>query len=92
MINLIKMNLYRMSRAVSTWVMAIVIAVFGFMQFGSLKMFLDDPFNLFDGSGSSSLGFKTLDGVQSVSTFLQNSNILLILAIFVVLFVNAEHK
>ncbi len=92
MINLIKMNLYRMSRAVSTWVMAIIIAVFGFMQFGSLKMFLDDPLNLFDGSGSSSLGFKTLDGVKSVSTFLQNSNILLILAIFVVLFVNAEHK
>ena len=92
MINLIKMNLYRMSRAVSTWVMAIVVAVFGFMQFGSLKLFLDDPFNLFDGTGSELLGYETLDGVKTVSTFLQNSNILLILAIFVVLFVNAEHK
>ena len=92
MINLIKMNLYRMSRAVSTWVMAIVIAVFGFMQFGTLKIILDDPLNLFDATSSSMLDYSTLDGVKTVTNFLQNSNILLILAIFVVLFVNAEHK
>lgn len=92
MFNLIKMNLYRMSRAVSTWVIAIITVCFAFMQFGSLKLIFDDPFNMFDGSASSMVSFDRLDGVSAVSTFLQNSNVLIILAVFVVLFANAEHK
>ncbi|MBR5426597.1 MAG: hypothetical protein K6E26_01680 [Clostridiales bacterium] len=92
MFNLIKMNLYRMSRAVSTWVMAIVAVLFGIMQFSSLKLMLDDPLNMFDGSGTQMLGYTVLNGVRTVATFLQNSNVLIILAIFVVMFTNAEHK
>ena len=92
MYNLIKMNLYRMSRAVSTWVIAIVMVFFAFMQFGSLKLIFDDPFNMFDGSASSMVAFDQLNGVSAVTTFLQNSNVLIILAVFVVLFANAEHK
>ena len=57
MFNLIKMNLYRMSRAVSTWVIAIITVCFAFMQFGSLKLIFDDPFNMFDGSASSMVSF-----------------------------------
>ena len=81
-----------MSRAVSTWVIAIITVCFAFMQFGSLKLIFDDPFNMFDGSASSMVTFDRLDGVSAVSTFLQNSNVLIILAVFVVLFANAEHK
>ena len=81
-----------MSRAVSTWVIAIITVCFAFMQFGSLKLIFDDPFNMFDGSASSMVSFDRLDGVSAVSTFLQNSNVLIILAVFVVLFANAEHK
>ncbi len=92
MFNLIKMNLYRMSRAVSTWVMAIVAVLFGILQFSSLKLMLDDPLNMFNGSGTDMLGYTVLNGVRTVATFLQNSNVLIILAIFVVMFTNAEHK
>lgn len=93
MLNLIKMNMYRMRHAVSTWVIAIVTIVFAFMQFGSLKLLLDDPFNMFDaGEGAKMLGFATVGGENLVTTLLHNSNILIIAAVFVVLFANAEHK
>ena len=93
MFNLIKMNLYRMSRAVSTWVMAIVAVLFGILQFSSLKLMQDDPLNMFsNGSGTDMLGYTILNGVRTVAAFLQNSNVLIILAIFVVMFTNAEHK
>ncbi len=93
MLNLIKMNMYRMRHAVSTWVIAIVTIVFAFMQFGSLKLLLDDPFNMFDaGEGAKMLGFATVGGENIITTLLHNSNILIIAAVFVVLFANAEHK
>ena len=92
MFNLIKMNLYRMSRAVSTRVIAIVMVCFALLQFGSLKLIFDDPFNMFSGEAGSMVAFDRLDGVSAVTTFLQNGNVLIILAIFVVLFANAEHK
>ncbi|MBO4474092.1 MAG: hypothetical protein IK020_02910 [Clostridiales bacterium] len=92
MFNLIKMNLYRMTRAVSTWVLVIVIAAFGMLQFGTLKLMMDDPFNMFDGAGTSLIGTETMTGTDTVSTFLQNSNILIIVSIFIVIFANAEQK
>ena len=86
MFNLIKMNLYRMTRAVSTWVLVIVIAAFGMLQFGTLKLMMDDPFNMFDGAGTALVGTETMTGTDTVSTFLQNSNILIIVSIFIVTF------
>ena len=49
MFNLIKMNLYRMTHAVSTWVIAIVTVLYAFLQFGALKLMMDDPLHMFDG-------------------------------------------
>lgn len=93
MFNLIRMNLYRMKHAVSTWVIVIVAICFAFLQFGSLKLLMDDPFHMFDpGEGAEMLGFATVGGTNIVSTLLQNSNVLIIAAVFVVLFANAEHK
>lgn len=91
MINLIKMNLYRMMNATSTKVLAIVSALFGLMQFGILKLIADDPFNIM-GSAASEMGFDSVTGATLVSNFLRSSNFLIIVAVFVVLFANAEQK
>ncbi len=81
-----------MSRAVSTWVIAIVTVCFAILQFFSLKLIFDDPFNMFDGNGAAMMSIDKISGVNAVTTFLQNSNVLVILAVFIVLFTNAEHK
>jgi len=92
MFNLIKMNLYRMTHAVSTWVIAIVTVLYAFLQFGALKLMMDDPLHMFDGGAVSILGMDNVTGIDTVTNFLQNSNVLIIFAVFVVIFANAEQK
>ena len=92
MFNLIKMNLYRMVHAVSTWVLAIVAALLAFLDFGIMKIMVDDPFKLFGDAGSKMLGTTTITSRTTIAGFLISSDILIVLAIFVVIFANAEQK
>ena len=91
MFNLIKMNLYRMTHAVSTWVLAIVAALYALMEFGIMKIILDDPFNMMEGMAES-MGVSSMTAGSAITSILRGSDFLIIAAIFVVLFSNAEQK
>lgn len=87
MFNLIKMNLYRMTHAVSTWVLGIVAMAIAFLDFGLMKILIDDPFKM-----GISDGKTTITALKTIGSFLMGTDLLIILAIFVVIFANAEHK
>lgn len=90
MFNLIKMNLYRMSHAVSTKVLAIVAVAISILGFGLMKIILDDPFHIFcDIEGLTLAGSASL---SSSVTQLLASGMLIVISIFVVIFSNAEAK
>ncbi|MBO4928081.1 MAG: hypothetical protein J5379_07530 [Clostridiales bacterium] len=91
MLNLIKMNLYRMTHAVSTWVLAIVAVLYGLMQFGIMKIIMDDPFNIMEGM-SEAMGLSEATAASVFTSIIRSSDFLIIAAIFIVLFSNAEQK
>ena len=80
-----------MMNATSTKVLAIVSALFGLMQFGILKLVADDPFNIM-GDMAAEMGLSSVTASTLVANFLRTSNFLIIVAVFVVLFANAEQK
>ena len=88
--NLIKMNLFRMRKAVSTWVLAIVAVAIAILDFGIMKIYVDDPFNW--GLGEIIQMESGMDMMKTITGFLRGTDLLIILAIFVVIFTNAEQK
>lgn len=85
------MNLYRMSKAVSTKVIAIVWIFLTLFNFGVMKIVVDDPFNIMSEADKATLATSSVASDLIQSLFV-SSNFLIILSVFVVLFANAEHK
>ncbi|MBR3057786.1 MAG: hypothetical protein IKG93_07420 [Clostridiales bacterium] len=90
MLNLIQMNLYRMKKAVSTWVLAIVAVAIAVLDFSIMKIYVDDPF----GWGLAEItGMEGgMDMMKTITGFLRGTDLLIVLSIFVVIFTNAEQK
>lgn len=87
--NLIKMNLYRMTHAVSTWVLACVSVAIALMDLLANKMLHDGLFGIDFGTEAAT---PLLTGIETLCNFFQSSNILIVAAIFVVIFSHAENK
>ena len=83
------MNLYRMKNAVSSWVLGICAVAAAVLNFVILKITLDDPFNL---GLADAIGKVDVSASGTCLSFLRASMMMIILAIFVVIFSNAEQK
>lgn len=91
MIKLIKMNLYRMTHAVSTWVLMACMIAMTLFAFSMNKLVLDDPFNMNLSQGMQDVP-TYMTSIDSISSYVQVGMIIMLVGIFVVIFTNAEHK
>ena len=90
MFNLIKMNLYRMTHAVSTKVIALVWIFLTLFNFTVMKIVMDDPFNIMSEADKTLAGSAV--SADMIHSLFVSSNFLIVLSVFVVLFANAEQK
>lgn len=93
MLNIFRMHMYRVSKAKSTIVLAIVVVACLFIRFGLVHLLFDDPLHLEFGSVLVTGDTKQLDLTPStVNSFcIQTSNSLIIcLTVFAVIFSNCD--
>lgn len=90
MTNLIKMNLYRMVHAVSTWVLAFTAVALALLDLVANKMIYDGLFGI--DYGDLAKGYAGTTATNTIMDFLKSGDTILIVAIFLVIFVCAEHK
>jgi len=90
MFNLIKMNLYRMTKAVSSWVILFVAMAIGVLDFAMLKITVDDPFHL---GMAETAGFTSgMNWMVALQGVFFGTTLLIVIGVFVVIFSNAETK
>lgn len=93
MLNIFRMHMYRVSKAKSTYVLAIVMAAGLLIRFGLAHLIFDDPLNLeFGGAVLTGNPQKTAFTPSVVNSWcIQSSNTLIIcLTIFAVIFANCD--